>query len=252
MPLLEIPSLEQQIAQTIERVQRTGRIEVPGQAPLALEHHVNTDEGAMLRDVVEQRKLKRTIEIGMGTGISGLYICWGLARAGGGEHLAIDPFQTGQFWQGRGLALRDQAGCTDMFHWLDERDDDILPRLWKAGKKFDLALIDGDHRFEAALLDFYYLDKMLPIGGICAFDDTDWPSVWRVVEFALHHRSYRWVAAVPIDQGPWTRPWGWKLRARRWHVFRRNGWSLSEALRRRPYQFVVLEKTCADDRPEHF
>jgi hypothetical protein len=192
----------------------------------------------------------------MGTGLSGLHICWGLARAAGdgplGRHLAIDPFQTGAFWQGRGLALRDQAGCRDIFQWRGERDDKVLPELLANSEQLQFALIDGDHRFEAAMLDFYYLDKLLPVGGVCVFDDTDWPSVWRVVQFARTHRHYQWLDAVPIDQGPLTRPWGWKLRLRRWQTFRRQNWPLLEAIRRKPYQFVALRKTAEDDRPEHF
>jgi len=258
-------SFENRVAQVIKQVFETGHIERPGQPAWKINHNVNPDEGRMLRDVVADLKPDRCVEIGMGTGLSGLHICWGLARAWGesvergGEspsdgwrHLAIDPFQKGDFWQGVGLALRDQAGCENLFSWTGERNDQALPRLLAEDKKIQFALIDGNHRFEAALIDFYYIDKLLSVGGVCAIDDTDWPSVWRVVQFALRHRYYEWVDAVPIDQGPLTRPWGWKLRAKHLQTFWRQKWSLTEALRRKPYQFVVLRKTAEDDRPEHF
>jgi hypothetical protein len=264
---------QRRIEQAIEQVYATRQIDpgVSGRLPYRLVHNVNPDEGRMLRDLVAQVRPRRTLEIGMGTGLSGLHLCWGLLRAAPapgtnsgaalgngaadaplGRHTAIDPFQKGEFWQGIGLALRDQAGATDMFEWIGERDDVVLPRMLAAGEKIEFALIDGDHRFEAAMLDFYYIDKLLPVGGMCVIDDTDWPSVWRVVQFALRHRNYEWVDAVPIDQGPLTRPWGWKLRFRRWGTFRRQGWPLREALRRKPYQFVALRKTAEDHRPEHF
>jgi predicted O-methyltransferase YrrM len=246
--------LQQQIADTIEKVYRTGQIEMPGRAPRKLTHQINPEEGRMLRDLVARERPASTLEIGMGTGLSGLHMCWGLAKAGvpGAKHTAIDPFQKGDFWQGVGLALRDQAGLTDMFEWIGQRNDVVLPQWVAEGRKVNFALIDGDHRFEAALLDFYYIDKLLPIGGVCVIDDTDWPSVWRVVRFAQRHRGYEWIDAVPIDQGPLTRPWGWKLRRRRLQTFRRQGWPLWEAIRRKPYQFVALRKTNDDEKPEHF
>lgn len=250
--------LEARIARTIQSVFQSKQIDPGnGQPPFAIKHNINPDEGQMLRDLVAAQKPRQTLEVGMGTGLSGLHICWGLAKAAAagvpmGRHAAIDPFQKSDFWKGIGLALRDQAGLSDVFEWIGERDDVVLPRMFGEGRRIDFALIDGDHRFEAAMLDFYYVDKLLGVGGMCVIDDTDWPSVWRVVQFAVTHRNYEWVDAVPIDQGPITRPWGWKLRMRRWQTFRRQGWPLSEALRRKPYQFVALRKTAEDQRPEHF
>ncbi len=263
--MMDFKALEERIAATIAEVQRTSTINVPGHPPFKLQHHVAPSEGELLRDLVAQCGAKRTLEIGMGTGLSGLYICWGLIRAhmknpaaanaAGGtpiKHTAIDPFQAGDFWQSRGLALRDHAGATPLFDWIGQPDDLALPKLLEQGTQLDFALIDGDHRFEAAMIDFYYIDKMLRVGGICAIDDTDWPSVWRVAQFAMLHRDYQWVQGVPIDLGPITRPWGWKLRASRLRTYARQGWSRWEALRRKPYQFVALRKTREQPKAEEF
>ena len=127
-----------------------------------------------------------------------------------------------------------------------------MPRLYKAGEKYDFIFIDGDHRFEAAMLDFYYCDKMLPVGGIMVIDDTDWPSVWRVVNFARRHRNYEWVGEIQAAIGPWTRPWGWKLRWKRMQQFKSQGWPVSEALFRKRYQCVALKKVAENNRPEDF
>ena len=257
---------EQQIANTIEKTYRTEQIEMPDGTAFPIKHHISRDEGKKLRDMVAKIKPQRTLEVGMATGLSGLHICWGLAKAwgesvetppqDGGEeswrHLAIDPFQKGDFWQGAGLQLKEQAGCGKIFKWTGDADDLALPKLLEKGQQVQFALIDGDHRFEAAMLDFYYVDKLLPVDGICVFDDTDWPSVWRVVQFALRHRSYEWVDDVMIDQGPITRPWSWKLRAHRRKTFRKQGWPVWEAIKRKPYQFVALRKVAENNRPEHF
>lgn len=244
--------LEQHISRLIDKVYDTGKISIVGHQPHAPMNHISPNQGRLLRDLVVQSKARRTLEIGMGTGLSGLHICWGLIRNGGGRHLAIDPFQKSEYWQGMGLGLRDQAGCTNMFDWTDERDDQALPRLLLERQSFELALIDGDHRFESAFLNFYYIDRMLSIDGVCVFDDTDWPSVWRIVCFARKYHDYEWLDALPIHLGPWYKPWGWRLRAKRLRTFKSNRWPLREALLRRPYSMIALRKKSNNIKPEAF
>lgn len=244
---------EERIRQITQRIYEDGRIELPGREPRALRMNISEKEGEMLRDLVARHKPQRTLEVGMGTGLSGLFICWGLLRAGaGGRHLAIDPYQCGHEWRGLGLQLRDHAGCTEMFEHCAELSEQALPRLVAAKRSFEFIFIDGLHLFEAALLDFYYSDKLLPIGGLCAFDDADTPQVWRVVNFARRHRNYEWVAGVPVPIGPLTRPWGWRNRLNRIRSFRQRGWSTREALRRSPHRLIVLRKTADNDRPYDF
>src|SRR5204862_471178 len=42
-----------------------------------------------------------------------------------------------------------------------------------------------------ALLDFWYLDKLLVAGGVVGFDDCNFPSVRKVIEFVLLYRKYQ-------------------------------------------------------------
>lgn len=255
------PSLadrRRQVEQTVRRLLDTRRVDVPGQEPFEIKNCISAPEGEWLAKLVEQANPRRTLETGMGTGLSGLHICLGLLRAAEksgtspGRHLAIDPCQTGDFWRGAGLAVRDQAGLADLFAHAGEPAEYVLPRLAAAGERVEFAFIDAYHRFENALLEFFYVDKMLPVGGVCVIDDTDWPSVWRVVRFAMTHRDYEWVDGLAVDRGPLTRPWGWRLRLRRWQQFRRQGWPGWEAVTRQPYQAVAPRKTAEDKRDEVF
>ncbi|MFO0848059.1 MAG: class I SAM-dependent methyltransferase [Gemmataceae bacterium] len=246
------------VEETIRRVVDAKRVDLPDGGAFEIKNCISAPEGEWLADLVARANPRRTVETGMGTGLSGLHIGLGLLRAAErhgtppGRHLAIDPCQQGDFWRGAGLAVRDQAGLADLFDHAGEPAEYVLPRMAAAGERVEFAFIDAYHRFENALLEFFYVDRMLPVGGLCVIDDTDWPSVWRVVRFALTHRGYEWVDALAVDQGPLTRPWGWRLRARRWRQFRRQGWSGWDALTRRPYQAVALRKVQADDRAEDF
>jgi len=43
------------------------------------------------------------------------------------------------------------------------------------GERIDFAFIDGAHTFDHVLVDFFYIDRMLNVGGIVAFDDVGFP-----------------------------------------------------------------------------
>ena len=59
-----------------------------------------------------------------------------------------------------------------------------------SGIKIDFAYIDGWHSFDYTLLDGWYVDRMLAVGGIAAFNDCDWPAVKKAIRFVLTHRKY--------------------------------------------------------------
>jgi hypothetical protein len=39
-------------------------------------------------------------------------------------------------------------------------------------------------------MDWWYVDKMLTVGGIAAFNDCSWPAVAKAIDFVLTHRKY--------------------------------------------------------------
>ena len=89
----------------------------------------------------------------------------------------------------------------------------MLPRLLRQKEMIDFAFIDGSHLFDYAFVDFYFLDKLIPVGGIIAVDDLWMPAVRRVVSFALTNLDYE---VVPL---PKTAP----LLTRMSRVLRRYG-----------------------------
>jgi hypothetical protein len=51
----------------------------------------------------------------------------------------------------------------------------VLPKLQADGLRIDFAFIDGCHTFDYAMVDFFYIDKMLRVGGVVVFDDEYYP-----------------------------------------------------------------------------
>ena len=58
-------------------------------------------------------------------------------------------------------------------------------------------MIDGNHRFDDVLVDFYLSDQLVSPGGLLIFDDMWMPSVRTVVNFILTNRQYK-IVSQPI------------------------------------------------------
>jgi len=134
------------------------------------------------------------IEIGMACGTSALAILAGLQKLGGtGRLISVDPYQS----QGGGIGLASVARAKlQHLHQLIEKPDYLaLPSLLDGSTHVDLAYIDGWHTFDYTLLDFFYIDKMMTPGGVVAFNDCGWRSVFKVLRFVIRHRKYEEIEA---------------------------------------------------------
>lgn len=60
-----------------------------------------------------------------------------------------------------------------------------MPRLVSEGRRFDLAVVDGNHRFDAVFVDLYYLGRLLRPGAILFVDDYHLHSIAEAVAFFL-------------------------------------------------------------------
>jgi predicted O-methyltransferase YrrM len=145
---------------------------------------VTPAEAEALRGWVEREGATRTIEIGLGYGVSALAVCDGLVRNGhdGARHVVVDPFQATRF-EGRGHRLLEEAGLAPLVELHPEESQLVLPRLVAEGRRFDLAFVDGNHRFDGVFLDLVYLGRLVRGGGIVFLDDYQLPAVARAVSF---------------------------------------------------------------------
>jgi predicted O-methyltransferase YrrM len=145
---------------------------------------------ALYRTVLKLRPTT-IVEIGLACGVSALAMLTALDELGGDRRLiSIDPNQASQ-WKGVGRRCIARAGLSNRHSLIEQPDFLALPKLVELQTEIQFAYIDGWHTFDYALLDFFYLDKLLASGGIVAFNDSGWPAVHKVQEFLLSHRKYR-------------------------------------------------------------
>jgi predicted O-methyltransferase YrrM len=170
---------------------------------LPLHSEISTNEGFFLQDVIRQNKPRVSLEIGCAYGIASLFICQALREVGAERHIIIDPFQIGHDhgghdhggcdpgYDGIGLISLKRAGYVDLICFYEELSHRCLPRLEQENCRIDFAFIDGMHTFDYALVDFFYIDKMLNVGGVAVFDDLPWPSIRKVCRYILRNLPYR-------------------------------------------------------------
>jgi predicted O-methyltransferase YrrM len=160
-----------------------------------LHSHIPERFAEALYRTVLARRPGLVVEVGMAMGCSTLAILAALQAIGGpGRLLSIDPYQSA--YKNCGLVAVRRAGLATRHEHIAEPDFIALPRLLAAGTRVDLGYIDGNHTFDFALLDFWYLDRMIPVGGVVAFNDCAMPAVHKVIRFLLTHRRY-----VEVDVG---------------------------------------------------
>ena len=184
-----------------------------GPVPIDRTTRISIAQGAELHRLIRTNRYRQTIEIGFAYGFSTIWILDALSGLGGASHIAIDPHERGP-WSGIGLRQVERLGLSDpIFRWIEDDSALALPGLIRDGTRADFVFIDGNHRFDDTLVDFYLSDKLLKPGGMIAFDDMWLESIRAVASFIGSNREYKRVEtpvenmAVFRKQGPDSRPW---------------------------------------------
>ncbi len=179
---------------------------------------VSAAEGEALRGWVVREGATRTVEVGLAYAVSALHVCGGLLANGdpAARHVAIDPNQ-GTSFSGCGLQFLEEAGVAGMVEHHEEESQLALPRFLEEAQSFDLAFVDGNHRFDRVFVDLFYLGRLVRPGGIVFLDDYQLPGVARAASFYLTNLGWaleevsapddlhRW-AVLRTSEAPDTRP----------------------------------------------
>ncbi len=158
-------------------------------------------EGEALRDVVIAERATRTIEIGLGYAISALYICEGLLSAGqlNAKHVVIDPYQRSRYAD-VGLGLLERAGVADLVECSQRPSEIALPAMVEQSARFDLAFVDGNHRFDGVFVDLFFLGRLVRPGGVVFLDDYQLPGVARAASFFVENVGWTAESVSPPDE----------------------------------------------------
>ena len=183
----------QDVRQVIEGLVRDGSVvsRADGTQHSVFPVAVSPEEGEALRKWVTREGAVKTIEVGLGYGISALHICEGLLLNGdpAARHVVLDPSQSTRFAD-CGLQVLEDAGVRHLVEHHAEFSEIALPQFLKEGRSFDLGFVDGNHRFDAVVLDLFYLGRLVRRGGVVALDDYNLRGIRRAVSFFVSNLGW--------------------------------------------------------------
>jgi predicted O-methyltransferase YrrM len=136
--------------------------------PMAM-MQISPDQGQFMQLLVQLVGARKTLEVGVFTGYSSLWVAWGLPKEGRIVACDVSEEYTSvarRYWQEAGVDNQIDLRLAPALKTLDE--------LLAAGEEgtFDFAFIDADK----ANYDNYYERslKLLRVGGLIAIDNTIW------------------------------------------------------------------------------
>jgi predicted O-methyltransferase YrrM len=176
---------------------KTGEVTAPNGEQVRLHSQLPELEGRLLQCWLEQHRPSRLLEIGLAYGISTLFICDAIRRWPVEGYHVIDAFQSEQ-WQQIGIHNLKAAGFAHLVTVYQELSELCLPRFLEHGHRYDFAFVDGWHTFDHVLTEFFYISRMLDVGGVVVFDDAHLPSIQKVLAHVDSYDCYERLA-VPEE-----------------------------------------------------
>lgn len=149
---------------------------------------ISLSQGVWIWDLCRSMKPIRTLEIGMAYGFSTLFFLAAIAKNKLGHHTAVDPFQRST-WHGIGIAKVCAVGMESEFRFIEDYSARAATDLVRENCSFEVIFVDGNHRFDDVLTDFYLYAPLCKIGGYIIFDDLWLKSIQTVVEFVRANRN---------------------------------------------------------------
>jgi predicted O-methyltransferase YrrM len=191
----------------IAAIYRQGHVEGDDGSRTALDPHAFAEgDAAEIRALAVAEGARATLEVGLGLGLGALSLCAALLDVAGEDarHVVVEGFP-GDFGGAGTRTLRD-AGVAAMVEQIHAESQLALPRLVAEGRGFDLAVIDGDHRFEGVFLDLCYADRLVRPGGLVIVDDMWMPAIRLAVSYAERNLGWTLLPDALTRAFRWSQP----------------------------------------------
>lgn len=244
----------------LDAMLRDRLIREPDGRTIPLESTIDRPRAELLQRTIAGNDVARVVEVGCAMGVSSVAIQDALVASGRSNrrHVIVDPYQTAH-WSDRGIKNLRRAGFSD-FEVIQRGSEYVLPDLAEKSETFDFGVIDGWHTLDHTLIDFFYINRMIRVGGFVAIDDIHMDGINRVVRYVASYPCYAqhdWTPPREITAGRRVLDGSRRALGAAVRFFnKRLGWELLSAECNRPNadlhlysSMVVFRKTAADERP---
>ena len=145
---------------------------------------ISDAEAEFLHSLVRDNSAVDTLEVGLAFGVSAAAIM----ATHECKHVSVDPYQESRY-ASLGLQNIERIGFANRLNFIAAHSHTALPRLSSESREFDLAFVDGGHRFDQVFVDFYFVDLTLRLGGLVVFHDAWMRSTQLVASFIDSNRT---------------------------------------------------------------
>lgn len=182
-----------------EAILSSGFMEDSAGCQIPLHSHTSKEQAEFLETQVRSINAVTTLEIGLAYGISALCIAEAIRHTPCARHIVIDPFQNTSSWEGLGLWNLERAGLGELIDFREGYAQDVLPKLILENVQVDFAYIDAGKRMDDILIFSYFLERLLRVGGLVAFDDLAFPGIRKALRYILQQDHFQLKASFDIQ-----------------------------------------------------
>lgn len=139
------------------------------------------EQGLFLQKIYDQIKPKKSLEVGLAFGISTLFILEKCGEYDGEDksHVVVEPFS----WGNAAVYNIEKAGLSKYLDIRRDLSDKVITEMYLKNERIQFAYVDTTKVFDTVLQDFYFIDKILDVGGAVIFDDASTGGINLVMRF---------------------------------------------------------------------
>jgi predicted O-methyltransferase YrrM len=187
-PSGRLPSADQ-VRARLDAIYASGSVRGESGGEVDLAEGLPAAQTRAIADLATAEHVQRTLEVGIGLGLGTLALSSALLAVGSDDprHTVVDPTD---FRDHAGARTVRDAGVESIVERVLEPSQLALPRLVTEGRSYDLALVDGGHRFDDVMLDLVFTDRLLKPGAVLIADDAWLPAVRAALAFMESNLAY--------------------------------------------------------------
>jgi predicted O-methyltransferase YrrM len=148
------------------------------------ESSIKSEEGLTIYNTIIQNNFTKCLEIGMGYGISSIYILLALKKSINNDKklVSIDMLESKQ-WKNFGIKILKFFEMIKYHQLIENMHYIELPKIVEMKENFDFIFINSWYSFENMIVILFYCSKILRKDGIIIINEIYQPNIYKCIKF---------------------------------------------------------------------
>jgi predicted O-methyltransferase YrrM len=148
------------------------------------ESSIKSEEGLTIYNTIIKNNFTKCLEIGMGYGISSIYILLALKKSINNDKklVSIDMLESKQ-WKNFGMKILKFFEMIKYHQLIENMHYIELPKIVEMKENFDFIFINSWYSFENMIVILFYCSKILRKDGIIIINEIYQPNIYKCIKF---------------------------------------------------------------------